>query len=32
MITQPKEIENLYKTLPKQKLDGIESRDSKKNS
>jgi predicted nucleic-acid-binding Zn-ribbon protein len=29
MITQPKEIEKLYKTLPKQKLDGIESRDSK---
>lgn len=29
MITQPKDVENFYKTLPKQKLDGIKSRDSK---
>lgn len=29
MITQPKEIEKLYSTLPKTKLDGIKIRDSK---
>ena len=27
MITQPKEIDNLYNTLPKEKLDGITERD-----
>jgi len=27
MITQPKEIDNLYDTLPKEKLDGITKRD-----
>ena len=27
MITQPKEIDNLYDTLPKEKLDGIAKRD-----
>lgn len=29
MITQRKEIENLYKALPKEKLEGIKDRDSK---
>ena len=29
MITQPKEIETLYNTLPEKKLDGINNRDSK---
>jgi endogenous inhibitor of DNA gyrase (YacG/DUF329 family) len=29
MITQPKEIENLYSTLPEEKLEGIKNRDSK---
>ena len=28
MITQPKEIANIYNTLPKEKLDGIINRDS----
>ena len=27
MITQPKEIDNLYDTLPKEKLEGITERD-----
>ena len=27
MITQPKEIDNIYNTLPKEKLDGITERD-----
>ena len=27
MITQPKEIDNLYESLPQEKLDGIEKRD-----
>ena len=30
MITQPKEIENLYNTLPEEKLEGIKNRDSPK--
>lgn len=30
MITQPKEIEGMYKTLPKKKILGIEQRDKKK--
>lgn len=30
MITQPKEIESLYKTLPPKKLEGIKKRDEKK--
>ena len=29
MITQPKEIESLYNSLPEEKLDGINNRDSK---
>ena len=29
MITQPKEIENVYNSLPEKKLDGIKNRDSK---
>lgn len=29
MVTQPKEIENLYSTLPEEKLEGIKNRDSK---
>ena len=29
MITQPKEVENVYNTLPTKKLDGIKNRDSK---
>ena len=29
MITQPKEIEKLYSSLPEEKLDGIAKRDSK---
>ena len=29
MITQPKEIANIYNSLPKEKLDGIINRDSK---
>jgi hypothetical protein len=28
MITQPREIENLYNTLPEVKLEGIKNRDS----
>ncbi len=28
MITQPREIENLYSTLPEEKLEGIKNRDS----
>ena len=28
MITQPREIENLYNTLPEEKLEGIKNRDS----
>ena len=30
MITQPKEIDKLYKNLPKKKLDGIKKRDKGK--